>query len=75
MKSIVLQGGIPTFISSSEHHFLDENFTHAATVYKRELTEREAEIARILTSRGILQRFSDNTNGIYFKLNTTTGTL
>lgn len=73
MKSVIIRGGIPTFIAKHESDFLDENFEHGDTVYKNELSEREAEIARVLTSRGVLQRFSDGDRGIYYTKNINTG--
>lgn len=73
MKSVVIKGGIPTFIAKHESDFIDENFEHGDKIYKRELSEREAEIARVLTGRGILQRFSDGDQGIYYTKNINTG--
>lgn len=73
MRAFVTQGGIPTFIALHEQKFLDENFEHGDTVFKQELSEREAEIARNLTSRGVLNRYSDAEKGIYFKRNTNRG--
>jgi hypothetical protein len=70
MRSFVTAGGIPTFISNLEHEFL-ENIKDV--VYKKELNERQAEIARGLTSRGVLQRHMDIDRGIYYQLNTNKG--
>jgi hypothetical protein len=70
MKSVMTKGGILTFVSKEEHEFIEsiDNLT-----YKDDLTERQTEIARMLTGRGVLQRFSDNYRGIYYKRNTNTG--
>jgi hypothetical protein len=73
MRSITIKGGIPTFIAQHESDFIDENFEHGDVIYKSELNEREAEIARVLTSRGVLQRFSDGDKGIYYSKNINTG--
>lgn len=63
MRSFVIKGGISTFVSNLEHKFLEsiEDIT-----YKSELTERQAELARVLTGRGILRRFLDVDKGIYY---------
>jgi hypothetical protein len=37
------------------------------------LNERQAELARMLTSRGVLQRFMDADKGIYYQPNTNEG--
>lgn len=73
MKTVIIKGGIPTFIARHESDFIDENFKHGDVIYKSELSEREAEIARVLTSRGVLQRFSDGDKGIYYSKNINTG--
>lgn len=70
MRSIVLKGGIPTFVSKEEYNFLETIDTNA---YKDKMTERQAEMARVLTGRGVLQRFSDADRGIYYKRNTNKG--
>ena len=70
MRSIVTKGGIPTFVSKIEYDFLEgmESIT-----YKKDLNEHQAELARVLTSRGVLQRFSDANDGIYYKTNQNKG--
>jgi hypothetical protein len=70
MRSFVVRGGIPTFVSNLEHKFLEsiEDIT-----YKSELTERQAELAKVLTSRGILRRFLDVDKGIYYVRNNDKG--
>ncbi len=73
MRSIVTKGGIPTFVSKHEYTFIEENFEHGDMIYKNELNEHEAEIARVLTTRGILQRFSDADKGIYYTQNINRG--
>jgi hypothetical protein len=70
MKSVITRGGMLTFVSKEEHEFI-ESIENVA--YKDDLTERQTEIARMLTSRGVLQRFSDNDRGIYYKRNTNKG--
>lgn len=70
MRSVLTAGGIPTFISSQEYEFLE---AAGDTIYKNKLNEREAEVARVLTTRGILQRFKDDANGIYYMKNTNKG--
>jgi hypothetical protein len=70
MRSFVARGGIPTFISNSEYELL-ENIGELA--YKTDLNERQAELARMLTSRGVLQRFMDADKGIYYQPNTNEG--
>jgi hypothetical protein len=70
MRSFVTRGGIPTFISNSEYEFI-ESIDKVA--YKSELNERQAEVARMLTSRGILQRFMDVDKGIYYARNENEG--
>lgn len=70
MRSIVTKGGIPTFVSSEEYNFLE---SIGDVAYKKDLTERHAELARMLTSRGVLQRFSDADRGIYFTRNINKG--
>ncbi len=70
MKSVMTRGGVLTFVSKEEHEFL-ESIDNLA--YKDDLTERETEIARMLTGRGVLQRFSDNDRGIYYTRNINKG--
>ena len=70
MRSIVTAGGFPTFVSSEEYHFLE---TIDPVAYKDKMNERQAELAKMLTSRGVLQRFSDADRGIYYKRNTNQG--
>lgn len=73
MRSVVIKGGIPTFVSNHEYKFIEENFEHGDVIYKSDLNEHDAEIAKVLTSRGVLQRFSDADRGIYFKRNVNEG--
>jgi hypothetical protein len=70
MKSVITRGGMLTFVSKEEHEFIE---SIESVAYKDDLTERQTEIARMLTSRGVLQRFSDNDRGIYYKRNTNKG--
>jgi hypothetical protein len=69
MRSIVTKGGFPTFVSTEEYAFV-ESITD--TVFKSKLDERQCEVARMLVSKGVLQRFKDTTNGIYFTRNQNT---
>lgn len=71
MRSILTTGGIPTFVSSQEYKFL-EQFS-STPIYKSNLNEQESELARLLNGRGILQRFRDDQNGIYYTLNQNKG--
>lgn len=70
MRSVLTVGGIHTFISTQEHTFLE---SIGDIAYKDKLDEREAEIARMLTSRGVLQRYSDADRGIYYVKNQNKG--
>ena len=67
MRSFITKGGIPVFMSNTEHEFVE---WMTPPTYKRDLSPRKAEIARILTSRGILNRYMDVDKGIYYVLNT-----
>lgn len=70
MRSVIVKGGIPTFVSKHEYEFL-ESIDDVA--YKKDMNEHQAELAKVLTSRGILQRFNDAERGIYFKRNINEG--
>lgn len=70
MRAFVIKGGIPTFISNHEREFIE---SIGDIAYKSELNERQAEIAKVLTSRGVLQRFMDADKGIYYKPNRNQG--
>lgn len=72
MRSVVTKGGIPTFVSNTEFEFLESFETQ---IYKKDLNERQAEIAKMLTSRGVLQRFNDADQGIYYMRNQNKGFL
>jgi hypothetical protein len=71
MRTVLTTGGIPTFVSSQESKFLEQ--FEDRPVYKKSLNERDAEIARSLNSRGVLQRFKDHENGIYYTMNQNRG--
>lgn len=64
MRTVITKGGIQTFVSGAEYTFL-EKFEKNPQLYKEKLNERDAEVARLLTSRGILNRLKDD-NGIYY---------
>ena len=70
MRTVLTSGGIPTFVSTQEHEFL-ESLDEVA--YKDKMNERQAEMAKILTGRGVLQRFRDNDRGIYYTRNQNKG--
>lgn len=70
MRSVVTQGGIPTFVSKNEFDFVEGI---GKVAYKKDLNEHQAEMARVLTSRGVLQRFSDADKGIYYTPNQNKG--
>jgi hypothetical protein len=70
MRSVVTKGGIPTFVSTEEYEFIQ---SISDTVYKSKLDERQQEVAKMLTGRGLLQRFKDSDNGIYYTRNQNQG--
>lgn len=73
MRSVLTTGGIPTFVGSREWDFLEEQFAETSTVYKQDLNEQQAEMAKILAGRGVLQRFRDDLRGIYYTKNQNKG--
>lgn len=75
MRSILTTGGIPTFVSSHEWEFLEEVFADKNMIFKRDLNERQSELARILTKRGILNRSVDKKNGVCYSKNQNSGIL
>jgi hypothetical protein len=66
MRSIVTKGGFPTFVSSEEYALV-ESITD--TVLKSKLDERQREVAKVLVSKGVLQRFKDSNDRIYYTRN------
>jgi hypothetical protein len=70
MRSMVTKGGFPTFVSSEEYDFIE---SISETTYKSKLDERQAELAKVLTSRGLLSRYSDPAKGIYYARNQNAG--
>lgn len=66
MRAFVTRGGIPTFISNREDQLIE---TIGEKMFKSEMNEQQAETARVLTSRGVLQRFMDTDHGIYYTPN------
>ena len=58
------------FVSSEEYDFI-ESITEAA--YKCKMDERQAEMAKLLTSRGVLSRYRDDQKGIYYTRNQNQG--
>lgn len=71
MRTVLTSGGIPTFISGREHEFL-EKFENKP-ILKKSLNEQEAEMARVLASRGVLNRYRDEERGIYYVKNQNKG--
>lgn len=63
MRSVLTSGGIQTFVSLYEKELLDKY--EGKEMPKTELSEREQEIAKILTHRGVLSR-EENEDGIYY---------
>lgn len=70
MKSVTIKGGFPVFLASHEHEFLE---SVGDVVYKDQLDERQAQVAKELTTRGVLQRYMDVDRGIYYKPNVNEG--
>lgn len=70
MKSVIIRGGLTTMISNEEYEFIE---SIDKSVTKNDLTERQAEVARMLTSRGVLQRFKNAQNEIYYQKNINQG--
>jgi hypothetical protein len=66
MRTMVTKGGFPTFVSTEEYDFIE---SISENVYKRQLDERQTELAKVLTSRGLLSRYSDPSKGIYYTRN------
>lgn len=70
MRAFVTRGGIPTFISKREEEFIE---SMKELTYKKDLNEQQRELAKVLTSRGVLERFLDVDKGIYYKANRNKG--
>lgn len=70
MRSILTTGGIPTFVTAREWELIERC---DQPLYKQNLDEFEAETARQLTTRGVLQRFMDVDKGIYYVKNQNEG--
>jgi hypothetical protein len=70
MRSVLTSGGIPTFVTSQEWELVERC---SQPLYKKDLKEFEAETARHLTTRGVLQRFYDADKGIYYTKNQNKG--
>jgi hypothetical protein len=67
---MVTKGGFPTFVSTEEYNFIE---SIPENTYKSKLDERQAELAKLLTSRGLLSRYSDPDKGIYYTRNQNAG--
>jgi hypothetical protein len=70
MRSMVTKGGFPTFVSTEEYDFIE---SIPKNTYKSKLDDRQAELAKVLTRRGLLSRYSDPDKGIYYTRNQNTG--
>ncbi|NJO62653.1 MAG: hypothetical protein HC836_31815 [Richelia sp. RM2_1_2] len=67
MRFIELYSGLQTPVNNEEYLLL-QKIQEEMSVAKSILNEREQEVARLLTSRGLLKRFKlDNT--LHFKVN------
>jgi hypothetical protein len=73
MKSVLTSGGFLTFVSLREWEFLEEQFRDRTKVSKKSLDEHQAETARILASRGVLDRRRDDNHGVYYVKNQNKG--
>ena len=65
MKFIEL-GGVSTYISLLEAKVLDK-IQKSSIIYKKDLEERDEQLASQLVRRDILGRYKDD-NGIYYKI-------
>ena len=69
MRTVLTVGGIPTFVSGTEHKFLEKLGEKTS---KNDMDDRQKEMARVLATRGVLRRMSDE-NGIYYTRNQNKG--
>lgn len=69
MRTVTTPGGIETIVSYREFEFLE---SIQESVYKKDLDEFTAEMARSLTTRGVLNRLYDD-DGIYYVRNKNKG--
>ena len=67
MRTALTIGGIESFIGMHEAEFLTK-FGGSGQIQKDDLNEREKELARKLTSRGLLAR-QTNEDGVFFMRN------
>ena len=56
MRTVLTQGGIPTFVSTNEFDFISG--LSEQDISSKQLTERERYIADNLVSRGVLKRIN-----------------
>lgn len=68
MRAYITRGGIPTWVNSREHRFLEDKFKGNQLLKKSELTEREDYLAKTLVTRGVLDKSVDRKD-VYYKLN------
>lgn len=68
MRAFVTKGGFPTFVNLRESQFIEERFEGVELLEKSALTEREAYIAQMLVTRGVLDKVVNNGN-VSYKLN------
>ena len=69
MRFVEFDNGIKTYVSGEEHDLL-EQIANAGSISKRDLKEREQQLAKDLTIRSILIRQKVN-DDIQFKISKT----
>lgn len=69
MKIIDIYGGIRLSLDKEEVDLYEKVVEQGGSLAKRELDEREREVARNMVTRGALKRVSENNEEILFKLN------
>jgi|JTFO01.1.fsa_nt_gb hypothetical protein len=65
MRYVEIAGGINIMISNEEQELLDM-YRELGRIKKAELTERGQELARILVSKGVLNRVTNSNNETYY---------
>lgn len=63
MRTVLLAGGIETFLTVREGKFLDDHATD--TIHKKDLTSREKLIANQMVHKGVLNRHVRSGNTFY----------
>ena len=72
MKYVEFKNGLQTVVSGEEHDLI-ETVNKQGRVLKRDLTEREQEVARRLAEKSILTRQKTD-DRIYYKIASKAGT-